>query len=72
MSDVPKNRVFMTPFNSASEAYEIVAARFIRGLSPRTDEPVTALADEYKFRFALEHIRIICEMSDAEDSSYEM
>ena len=68
MSD---SRLFMTPFKSASEAFSVIAERFEKGTTSELRDPL-ALAEDYKVRFALEHVRIICEMSDAEDSTYAM
>ena len=74
MSDesVPKNsKVFMTPFSNASDAYAVIANHFQKNFTPTSKDPLSAMAEEYRLRFALEHIRIICEMSDEEDG-YEM
>ena len=73
--DVPKNsrsRVFMTPFDNAQEAYAVLANHFHKNFKPTNSDPLGAMAEEYRLRFALEHIRIICEMSDAEDEYSEM
>ena len=71
--DVPKNaRVFMTPFDTASDAYAIVANHLHKNFKPTNNDPLGAMAEEYRLRFALEHIRIVCEMSDAEEIYYEM
>ena len=71
--DVPKNsRVFMTPFDNAADAYSVIANHFQKNFKPVAKDPIQAMAEEYRLRFALEHIRIICEMSDAEDVYSEM